>query len=240
MPFLGSKQALRFKGKKLESFLTHFERMAKRAGIKEQELPFGVLNYCSTSEMRLYCADKGNDRVTVVGLRQFSDKMRREKKVRTRRAVNKYAIAFGKKMGDLVPRALMSESERDVLFFSTENLDYDPESEEEESDSSDDDEGSRRKGKKKKARVYTLDPTAVALESVTHLSEQIRWLSLAIEQGRVSRKVAGPIGDVRCPQTLGLLRDGVVKFAPDRGQLVRAHGSPLLQAKGIIHSTLLT
>ncbi|KAF9810217.1 hypothetical protein IEO21_07059 [Rhodonia placenta] len=233
MPFLGSQQAFRFKGKKLESFLTNFEWMAKRAGIKEQELPFEVLNYCSTSEMRLYYADKGNDRVTVVGLRGFSEKMRREKKVRTRRAVDKYAIAFGKKMGDLVPRALMSESERDVLFFSTENLDYDPDSEEEESGSSDDDEGSRRKGKKKKVRVSTQDLTAVVLESVAHLSEQIRWLSLSIGQGRVSRKVAGSVGDARCPLTLGLLRDGLVKFAPDSGQLVRADGSPLPLANEI-------
>lgn len=340
MPFLGSQQAFRFKGKKLESFLTNFEWMAKRAGIKEQELPFEVLNYCSTSvqellernpafkgndwdaakrEMRLYYADKGNDRVTVVGLRGFSEKMRREKKVRTRRAVDKYAIAFGKKMGDLVPRALMSESERDVLFFrgldekvrkgiigtleqvkgerltivdpatmaqvieaareyfSTENLDYDPDSEEEESGSSDDDEGesssedssssgssgSRRKGKKKKVRVSTQDLTAVVLESVAHLSEQIRWLSLSIGQGRGASHVVNTgltnappsfskggrfcwgcgkkegvdldhaLDIKRCPLTLGLLRDGLVKFAPDSGQLVRADGSPLPLANEI-------
>lgn len=97
-----------------------------------------VLSYCSTSvrellrrnakfkgkdwdeakkAMRLFYRDKSEEQVTVVGLRDFAERMRRKNKVNTSRALDEYAIAFGKRMGDLVAQGQMPDKERDVLFF---------------------------------------------------------------------------------------------------------------------------
>ncbi|OSX64609.1 hypothetical protein POSPLADRAFT_1133701 [Postia placenta MAD-698-R-SB12] len=138
MPAPGSRRAPRFKGKELEAFLVDFEKLAKRAGLKDDDLPTEVLSYCSTSvrellrrnakfkgkdwdeakkAMRLFYRDKSEEQVTVVGLRDFAERMRRKNKVNTSRALDEYAIAFGKRMGDLVAQGQMPDKERDVLFF---------------------------------------------------------------------------------------------------------------------------
>ncbi|KAF9802157.1 hypothetical protein IEO21_09961 [Rhodonia placenta] len=108
-------------------------------------------------------------------------------------------------------------------LFNVLNIDYDPSSGENEWDSdTDSDEGGRHKNKRKKTRVVkvkteqkgtTMPGTGALVEQVTRLSEQIWQMALAV--GQASRKVVTIAGGV----TLELLREGLVKFAPESGHL---------------------
>ncbi|OSX64603.1 hypothetical protein POSPLADRAFT_1135772, partial [Postia placenta MAD-698-R-SB12] len=286
MPAPGSRRAPKFRGKGLEAFLVDFEKLAKRAGLKDGDLPTEVLSYCSTSvrellrrnakfkgkdwedakkAMRLFYRDKSEEQVTVVGLRDFAERMRRKNKVNTSRALDEYAIAFGKRMGDLVAQGQMPDKERDVLFFrglgknirmairpelrqlkgkkplvldpptmeevlkeaqdhfNVLDIDYDPESEDDETGSdSEDSEGDKGKDKKRggkvvrvktvKSRAPTPDSGALALESVARLSEQVRQLTLTMGQAQGA-------SSMRCPQTLDLMREGLIRFSQETGRL---------------------
>lgn len=107
----------------------------------------------------------------------------------------------------------------------------------------------------------TMPGTGALVEQVTRLSEQIRQMALAVGQGTSHGVNAGltnmppsfseggrycwgcgkkegvdldhALNIKKCPQTLDLLREGLVKFAPESGRLVRMDGSPLPQANGL-------
>ncbi|EED81352.1 predicted protein [Postia placenta Mad-698-R] len=283
MPLRGSKYAPRFRGKQLETFLIDFEKLAKRAGLKEEELPTEVLTYCSSSVcdllrknaafkgndwnaakkvMRLFYRDKSDEQVTVLGLREFSERMRRKQKVGTSRALDEYAIAFGKRMGDLVSQGQLTEKERDVLFyrglggrplivdppsmeevlkaaqdlFNVLNIDYDPSSGENEWDSdTDSDEGGRHKNKRKKTRVVKVktEQKGTTIPDTGALVEQVTRLSEQIRQMALAvGQASRKVVAIAGGVTIDLLREGLVKFASESGRLAGL----LLSFEGSIES----
>ncbi|KZT07976.1 uncharacterized protein LAESUDRAFT_698039 [Laetiporus sulphureus 93-53] len=141
MPLPGAREAPEFKGKRLSEFIDTLEAMAKAAGVDKADLPNHVMRYCSSEVRRtlkhetafsstardwdkakerlgyFYSSSDGRQRRSADGLRRFSKRASAEEMVRSRRTLDKYICGFNRKAGDLVDKKLITEEERDALFY---------------------------------------------------------------------------------------------------------------------------
>jgi len=135
----GTKHAPRFRGKRLGDFLVTFEQMARNAGILDTEMPKHVLMYCTSSVRRVLKHDvvfEGGDwvkakevlefwypsyedsaRYSPDALRRFSKQVEKRQAVRSRWTLDRYACKFMAKTGNMVERARITRTERDMLFY---------------------------------------------------------------------------------------------------------------------------
>lgn len=138
LPIPGSKKAPTFKGKNVRQFLENIELLGQSAGYTDPQLPPLIKRYSSGEVRKTISAEtvfSGQDwdaakerllffygsrdaekKSTAEKLRTFVKKSQR-KKLRSRKALDRYFCEFTMKSGTLVNDGLITPNERNFLFY---------------------------------------------------------------------------------------------------------------------------
>ena len=137
MPYPTSEDAPRFSGKDLDGFIAHFEYLATHAALTDAEKCQTVLRYCSDGVRKTmrydpafegsdwpeakkeldYCYGEPEPYFSVTALYRYSDRQRKERRIRVLDDFLRYFRGFRWRVGDLVRRGRMTATERDLVFY---------------------------------------------------------------------------------------------------------------------------